>query len=612
MIRNSARTRPNVLFDADVRSVQSRVALRFLRFLALLFFCAVASIAAVARAQPPPAQPPRAQPPPAQPSPVVPPKLVSDATVPYPEGATGDVTILVLLVVGADGAVESATAEGGSEPFASAAVNAARAWRYEPATRDGKPVRARIRVAIDFHPPVEEEVKEEEPKPEDAKPPAPGATTAPPKPPPAPGPDEVTVRGARAEPSRTVSLTRTEVRQIPGAFGDPFRAIEMMPGVTPVVSGLPFFFIRGAPPGNVGYYLDGVRIPLLFHVGAGPSVVHPGLIQRVDLYPGGYPARFGRFSGGIVSGETTQPAKELHGEYNVRLFDAGALVETPFANKRGTVLLGGRYSYTAALLTQLSSDTVLDYWDYQVRSTYDLTPDDTIGVFAFGSYDYLGQIAPSGEELTVFGTEFHRVDARYDRRLGRNGSVRIAVTAGMDRSRAMQNRFVRDRLVGARSEWNYLLSERALFRAGTDVQVDSYDIQVSGELPPSTQRVAAFFPKRTDLALGARADTVIALTRELEVTPGARVDLYASQGATEVAVDPRLALRTIVTPRIKVLSALGIAHQPPSFVVPVPGSSPEGCAAACRRPIRRASASSSISASRRRRRPRCSTTRSPT
>src|SRR5207244_3014172 len=114
---------------------------------------------------------------------------------------------------------------------------------------------------------------------------------------------DVTVSGDRREPGRTATLSRAEVREIPGAFGDPFRAVESLPGVTPIVSGLPFFYIRGAPPGNAGYFLDGIRVPLLFHVGAGPSVIHPALISRVDLYPGGYPARFGRFAGGIISGE---------------------------------------------------------------------------------------------------------------------------------------------------------------------------------------------------------------------------------------------------------------------------------------------------------------------
>src|SRR5262249_7177319 len=114
---------------------------------------------------------------------------------------------------------------------------------------------------------------------------------------------EVTVRGDQPAPGVT-SMSRAEVRLLPGAFGDPFRAVEMLPGVPPLISGLPYFYVRGAPPGNVGYFLDGIRVPMLYHLGAGPSVIHPAMIDRVDLYPGGYPARFGRFAGGIVTGET--------------------------------------------------------------------------------------------------------------------------------------------------------------------------------------------------------------------------------------------------------------------------------------------------------------------
>ena len=112
------------------------------------------------------------------------------------------------------------------------------------------------------------------------------------------------MQGERAPPA-TTSYSRAEVRQIPGAFGDPFRAVETLPGVTPIASALPFFYVRGAPPGNVGYFFDGIRVPYLFHVGIGPSVVQPALVERVDLHPGAYPARFGRFAGGIVAAEAT-------------------------------------------------------------------------------------------------------------------------------------------------------------------------------------------------------------------------------------------------------------------------------------------------------------------
>jgi hypothetical protein len=391
-----------------------------------------------------------------------------------------------------------------------------------------------------------------------------------------PRPVEIQVRGVKMDPSRTATLSRAEVRQIPGTFGDPFRAIEIMPGVTPIISGLPFFFIRGAPPGDAGYFVDGIRVPLLFHIGVGPSVIHPALLDRVDLYPGGYPASFGRFSGGIVAGETVPPATELHGEYNVRLYDAGALVETPFADHRGELLLAGRYSYTAALLSVLNSTTELNYWDYQARASYDLSPKDTVSLFAFGSYDYEGQRTPT-RTLTLFGTEFHRIDARYDHALAQDGKLRLAVTGGVDFSRLPDDRYVRDRSLGTRSAVSVRLSPDALLRLGADAQLDAYDVRFNATaLGPAAERLANLFPTRVDLATGMRADLVLSASDRLQLTPGVRLDYYSSQGQSAVGVDPRLSLRLKMRPRLSFLAAFGLAHQPPAFVVPVPGFQPGG------------------------------------
>ncbi len=530
-------------------------------------FVALALAAPVARAQPADAP---------QPAPVlVGPKLISEFVVTYPEGAHGEARVVLVVVVDANGDVQSATPDAVNEPFSTAAVQAVSSFRFEPGTRDGVPIPAKIRIEVVFHEPVPEPEPELEPEPVQA----PGTAGAPREAPVAQAveePIDVDVLGHKPEPSRSATMSRAEVRQLPGAFGDPFRAIEALPGVTPIVSGLPFFFVRGAPPGNVGYFLDGVRVPVLFHVGIGPSVVHPALIERVDLYPGGYPARFGRFAGGIVSGETVAPLPELHGEYNLRLFDVGALAEAPFAGGRGTALLGGRYSYTAALLSVFSPETTLDYWDYQARLGYELTPDDSLSVFGFGSYDFLGQ-KTQGQPITLFQTEFHRGDLRYDRRLGSAGRLRLALTAGLDRSGLQQDRSVVNKLFGGRAELQYRLNEAVLLRSGIDVESDTYDVELGkNNLSPSAANVASLFPSRTDVAFGAYADLVTKVDRALEITPGFRSDFYMSAGATALALEPRFGLRAAASERVHVLLAFGIAHQPPAFVVPVPGFQPGG------------------------------------
>jgi TonB family protein len=513
----------------------------------------------------------QAQPPsdPLQGVPVMPPRQRGTSAVDYPAGASGDGAVVLIVTVDSDGSVADVKPASGEEPFVTAAVAAAHTWKFDPATRDGAPVAARIKMEIDFHAP--KPIEPETPAAPDA-----GAPAAGPRPAPAAAVpvavDEVDVRGLRAQPGG-VSLGRAEVRQLPGAFGDPFRALDALPGVTPIVSGLPFFYIRGAPPGNVGYFLDGVRVPYLFHVGAGPSVIHPGMVEQVDLYPGSYPARFGRYAGGIVSAETTSPRTDTHGEGNIRLFDMGALVETGFADGKGTALVAGRYSYTAAILSLIAKDTSLDYRDYEARVTYDVTPDDKLTMLTFGAYDLVGQTA-AGIENVLFASEFYRLDLRWDHRFSPRTTVRVAFTGGFDQSRIPgQPRDSQDTLYAARVEVNHMASDHVLLRAGGDATLDHLTADTrpySDPDDPNTKRFNALFPPRDDTNAGVWADVKLVIG-PWELIPGARLDVYNSNGATAVGVDPRVASRLHVSKNLHVIHTLGLAHQPPSFLIPIPG-----------------------------------------
>lgn len=497
----------------------------------------------------------------------------------YPEGAHGDADVILVLVIGRDGAVRSVDIDRGEEPFASAAKAAAMTWRFSPGTRGGEPINAKIKMVITFHAP-KPAPPDEEPlsgAPSGAPPATPSGVTpaTPSKKSPAPEPPkpiEVTILGERTPPSVT-TLTRAEVRQLPGAFGDPFRAIEVMPGVTPIVSGLPYFYVRGAPPGNIGYYLDGVRVPYLFHAAAGPSVIHPGLVDRVDLHSGGYPAQYGRYAGAIVSAETTQPTFDWHGEGNLRLVDVGGLVEGTFADNRGTALLGGRYSYTAAVVSLISPELTVDYRDFQARVTYQLSGRDRLTLFAFGAYDLLAQ-ETNGIETVIFGSEFYRLDARYDVTLPREGHLRLATTLGFDQTRIADQRNAQDKLWGTRAELRLPLSATLALSAGLNIDFDNYKADPAAYGDPDDPDVKAYnelFPSRTDSAGGAYVAVDWRLDPRLTLSPGLRVDLFHSGDASAVGVDPRLSARADVAKGVALLHAIGIAHQPPSYIVPVPG-----------------------------------------
>ena len=259
------------------------------------------------------------------------------------------------------------------------------------------------------------------------------------------------------------------------------------------------------------------------------------------------------------------------------MFDGGGLVEGGFADGRGAVLVGGRYSYTAALFSLLTPGTDLDYRDFQVRITYYLTPRDRLGVFAFGSYDLLGS-EQNGVASVVFGSEFYRVDARYDRSLGGGGQggeghLRWAVTGGLDQSHVLAERNARDTCRHT-VEIVQPLSPTLTLRTGVDAEFDDYTadtLQFGDPRNPYTNDYNALFPPRQDATIAARADVVWKVTPRVELTPGVRVDVFRSAGASAESVDGRLALEMKAAPHVRLLNAVGVAHQPPAFLVGVPG-----------------------------------------
>lgn len=524
------------------------------------------------------------------------PRPLSPLTAKYPEGAQGDASVVLKLVIEKDGSVSKAEVVNGNEPFSSAALAAAQTFKFAPATRDGAPIRAAIRAEISFS------AKAAETAPVGSPPSStPGqsaqtvtqtgatagaGTSAPPgqagtqAPAPAPEPIDVSVRGLVAPPGAT-SMSRAEVRLLPGAFGDPFRAVETLPGITPLASGVPYFFVRGAPPGNVGYYLDGIRVPLLFHLGLGPSVIHPALVDRVDLYPGGYPSQFGRFAGAIVSGETRSPRPDINGEAQIRVVDAGALLEAPFDGGRGSALVGGRYSYTGLLFSLLQSDLRLDYWDYQARVSYNVTANETVTLLGFGARDFLGDKEPrTGADRTLVDTTFHRADLRYERRLAPDSFLRSSFTFGWEET-GFNGGSTRDLMLSGRTELRYSVSPDLVIRAGADGTIDEIKSTLS-RAQVGGNNVGDDIPiklsDRLDLYAGAWADVVLKITREFEITPGLRLDFYGStgpRGGSAVALEPRLSSVLHVRPWLRLVQAHGLASQRPSFLVAGPGFTPD-------------------------------------
>jgi hypothetical protein len=377
---------------------------------------------------------------------------------------------------------------------------------------------------------------------------------------------ETVVVAPRGEPA--VTVRGQELTTTPGALGDPLRVIESLPGVAAVAWPAPIYAIRGSNPGNTGYFLDDVQIPMLFHLALGPSVVHPYFFDGIDFYPGGYPARYGRYVGGVVSAQTRAPAEDgWHAAADVRLFDAGAMGSSPWPDGHGGVAAAFRYSYTGALLSVLQNKLDLSYWDYQLRADRRLG-DWAFSLLVLGSSDHLSYDTASGFPREYF-IRFHRGSLRATKSLG-GGTLALRLTASADESTGPVVQGY-PMSVKAFSLMPRLSFERRSSHVDFEAGVDGQSQWLTPVVGFTESNASDLGSKRTVLLGGAYVSATLH-TGRLILTPGLRLDSYTISSVSKTDLGPRLAGRVRVGDETWLVVSGGHFSQAPSLALQVPGA----------------------------------------
>jgi hypothetical protein len=387
---------------------------------------------------------------------------------------------------------------------------------------------------------------------------------------------ETVVVAQRGEPS--VDIRGPDLTATPGSLGDPFRTLESLPGVATVAWPLPVYAIRGANPGNTGFFLDDVQVPALFHLLLGPSVIHPYFFDSLAFYPGGYPERYGRYVSGLVTAQTRAPVQDgVHGSADLRLYDAGALVSAPLPDHNGAVAAAFRYSYTGPLLSLLRNDLHLSYWDYQLRA------DRRVGAWRaslllLGSSDDLSYPYQTYgyEQKREIALQFHRASLRASTNVA-GGQLVTRLTAGADHSQMpiVQNYPIS---VDALS----IMPRLAYQRASTYVD---FEVGMDGQLqwlwPTSAlgeNGLSDLARQRTAVLLAGYVSGSIRAGSRLILTPGVRLDSYTIGGVNKMDLGPRLTARFPLDGLTWISASGGRFSQPPSLAVQIPGAENFGLA----------------------------------
>jgi TonB family protein len=404
-------------------------------------------------------------------------------------------------------------------------------------------------------------------------------------------PYETVVEGGREilEVTRR-TLERRQLTSVPGTFGDPIRVIQTLPGLSRTPFGGGFLLIRGSNPDDSGVFIDGHRVPLLFHFLGGPSILNPEFLDRIDLYPGGFPSRFGRAIGGIVSVDTrSAKSAGFHGSGKVDLLDSGAYVRVPIG-KNGALAVAGRRSYLDLMLglfvpEQEPGNTLIVvpvYYDYQVRLDYEFGRNGRASLFAIGSadtLDVLSEDADDEESLSLNSSiRFFRLIGSYKRpvvgRLNLTlspawGRDTVEFASGQADGPAFTKASAIQETLAYRMRLDGKLGARVQLDAGMDLEsrVNRYEVQAPLDFdvrPDNDVDVPPVEAGRTSDMYGfaAHADVAVDIG-PVRLIPGFRLDGYLLAGKSRLSLDPRIVARVGIGEAWTAKGYVGLFHQPP-------------------------------------------------
>ncbi|MDX2091259.1 MAG: TonB-dependent receptor [Kofleriaceae bacterium] len=406
----------------------------------------------------------------------------------------------------------------------------------------------------------------------------------------------------------SVEVAAGVARKVPGTGGDVLRVVESMPGVARPAVGSGALVVWGASPEDTRIYVDGVRIPRLYHTGGLRSVIAADLVRAIELVPGGWGAAHGRGLGGLLDVTLAPLDDKSAGTVAVDAIDAAAAVRAPITDKLRAAVAARRshLAWVADRVTDRDTGALFPipaYVDAQARLSYHPDTRSRAELVAVASADDLARVVSSRDPAMTRSEEqaqsFWRTWVRYHAELADRTEVDIVAWGGRDATSRVE-RFgatpteldINSNIYGMRASWRRSTA-RSVLELGLDTElVDARlartgsittparegDVRVFGQPPPDQLAADRWGVVTASAAPYASLDLALWNAR-LHVIPSLRLEPFFVSvsrrtpiaGATpsiglfdqDTAVQPRLAVRLAVIPKLVLTASAGTYRQPP-------------------------------------------------
>jgi outer membrane cobalamin receptor len=207
---------------------------------------------------------------------------------------------------------------------------------------------------------------------------------------------EIKVKGKKSEPIQEstqmskIELPISTIKKLPAFLGevDVLKAIQLLPGVQAGSEGQNGLYVRGGGPDQNLILLDGIPVYNASHLFGFFSVFNADAVNSVEVYKGGFPARYGGRLSSVIDIRMKEGDKSgLHGSLGIGLIASRLLLEGPINKKKekGSWMISGRRTYidliTSPLIKAASNGDGLAgyyFYDLNAKANYKLSKRDKI------------------------------------------------------------------------------------------------------------------------------------------------------------------------------------------------------------------------------------------
>ncbi|MEY5046675.1 MAG: hypothetical protein RLZZ175_34 [Bacteroidota bacterium] len=367
---------------------------------------------------------------------------------------------------------------------------------------------------------------------------------------------EVVITAKRIESDESqmskIDINVSDVKDIPAFLGekDVMKVIQLMPGVQKGSEGNAGVYVRGGGPDQNLIILDDAPVYNANHLFGFFSLFNGNGIKSVELYKGGFPARFGgRLSSVIDINMKDGNKKEYHGDVGVGLISSKATFEGPISKKKpSSFIISGRRTYIDVLTRPfMKSDQNGGYffYDLNAKTNVELNAKNKLYLSGYFGKDKFYSDGDDTKYNLNWGnaTGTLRWNHQYNSKLFSNTSLifsdfKFEIGLNQNLFSAKYYSGIRDWIL--KSDYDYALNTENYIKAGVQVIYHTFTPSATVQKIESTTKENINTTNAIETGIYIEDD--IQYKNRLKINPGLRISYYQSGSLNKILPEPRLSL----------------------------------------------------------------------